>query len=192
MCYTCRSPDSRNIQSWKLKKESKTGEWIWIWFSFISYDTNKSDSFCCVFFPVCSMMKFRLSASVTSLIFWWLIKDHFQYLLHLVKSLSGSQQALYVLLCKSSTGLEIQINYNEEIFQRSHCREKKILAVRFISETAEAPKVNSNCKSFLENSRYEKTCKYRTISLTLRSLLLNITFLLPLLDFKVIADPSKS
>lgn len=53
---------------------------------------------------------------------------------------------------------------------------KKILAASFISETAEAPKVNPNCKSFLENLQYEKICKYRTISLTLKSLLPNITF----------------
>lgn len=46
MCYICRSPDSRNIQSWELKKESKTGEWIWIRFSLISYDTNKLIPFC--------------------------------------------------------------------------------------------------------------------------------------------------
>ena len=79
MCYTCRSPDSRNIQSWKLKKKSKTGEWIWMHFSLISYDTNKLDSFLLSdFLPICHLVKFRLSGSVTLLFFWWLITGHFQ------------------------------------------------------------------------------------------------------------------
>lgn len=94
MCYTCRSPDCRNIQSWKLKKESETGEWIWIGFSVISYDRNKPDSFLLSdFLPICHLVKFRLSGSVTLLGFLMAHKQAISsHLLHLVKSLSGSQQ----------------------------------------------------------------------------------------------------